>query len=197
MSGAGTAARWYSIRAVLDGDAAPRWASALAAWVRDTVGAPLPALGRAGSLCPFVPRALQLASLFACDSLTDDPGDIRRVIEAAKRDFPTTFPLRGEADNLKALIVAFPKLQPLLWPALKAARTTVKPDFIASGLTLSEFHDGSDDRSVHNHEVRIGRSPVPCIVIRRLQTHDALFLRSQPTLYPIFLRRMKHSASNG
>lgn len=187
---------WYSISAVLGGDPAPPWALALATWICGTMAVSLPALGRAGALCPFVPRALKLASLFTCDGKTDRPSDIQRVIETAAHNFSTTCPLKDEADHLKALIVAFPTLQRRHWPALKRARTAVKPAFIADGLTLSEFHDESDDRSVRNQRICIGRSPVPSIIIRRLQIHDEIFLRSQPTLYPIFLQRLKASLSN-
>lgn len=202
MSGAETSSEWYGMTALLAGGGGPTWAFTLAHWLRDTVAQPLPALGRAGALCPFVPRALELSSLFACDGRTGDGWtggvpDLVRAVQSAKGSFETTFPLAGEADNLKAVMVTFPGMPPEDWPALKVARTIVKPDFIAHGFTCSEFYPTNDDRSVHNPEVPIARSPVPCIIIRRLQTHDRIFLRSQPDLYPLYVRRMKERQDDG
>lgn len=202
MSRPGTPPKWYGMTALLTGDNGPPWAVELALWLRDTVAEPLPAVGRAGPLCPFVPRALELCTLFACDGRTSDGWgggvpDLVRAVRSAKDRFETEFPLTGEADNLKAVIVTFPGMPPVDWPALKAARTIVKPDLIAHGFTLSEFYPNNDDRSVHNSEVPIARSPVPCIIIRRLQIHDRIFLRSQPELYPLFLQRMGERPGNG
>ncbi|MGH7070230.1 MAG: DUF6875 domain-containing protein [Acetobacteraceae bacterium] len=196
MSGPGTRPRWYGISALLAGTPGPAWALELAVWLRDTVAQKLPALGREGALCPFVPRALELASLFTCDGRTGDGWsgsvpDLVRAVASARVRFGTEFVLAGEADNLQALIVAFPGLATANWLALKAARAIVKPDLIAQGLTCSEFYPDNEDRSVHNPEIPIARSPIPSIIIRRLQPHDRIFLRSQPDLYPIFLRRMK------
>lgn len=197
MRGTGVITNWHNISAILEGEAAPEWAKTIAHWIRYDVGEPVAGLGREGALCPFVPRALELGSLFTCDAGTAAPGAIRDVIETARSTFDGTFPLAGEADNLKALVIAFPRLARADWPALKAARTAVKADFIATGFTLSEFHDESDDRSVRNPEIRIGHAPIPCIVVRRLQVHDVIFLRSQPALYPIYLRRMQATHGNG
>lgn len=197
MSASAITTNWRSISAILDGEPAPEWAQTVAHWIRYTIGEPVAGLGREGALCPFVPRALELGSLFTCDAMTTAPRAVRGVIETAKGTFGSTFPLEGEADNLKALIIAFPHLPRSDWPTLKAARTAVKSHFIANGFTLSEFHDDSDDRSVRNPEIRIGHAPIPCIIVRRLQVHDVIFLRSQPALYPIYLRRMKASHGNG
>lgn len=188
---------WHSVTAVLAGEPAPPWVRVLATWIRDTIGAPLPPLGRVGALCPFVPRALELGSLFACEGVAENQDAIASAVEGARRGFADTFALEGEADNLKAVAVGFPKLARAKWLSLKAVRTLVKPDFIADGFTLSEFHDDSDDRSVRNSVVRIGGSPVACIVIRRLQIHDEIFLRSQPELYPIFCAQMKARRRDG
>lgn len=202
MSRQETSPKWYCMTDLLAGEDGPAWALELALWLRDTVAQPLPALGRAGALCPFVPRALELSTLFACDGRIDEHRprgvpDLVRAVRSARGRFEIEFPLSGEADNLKAVMVAFPGMPAEDCPALKAARAIVKPGFIAHGFTCSEFYPDNDDRSVHNPEVPIARSPVPCLIIRRLQTHDRIFLRSQPDLYPIFLRRMKERRHDG
>lgn len=202
MSGHAARPKWYPISALLAGMPGPTWGLELAVWLRDIVARPLPALGRAGALCPFVLRALELSSLFTCDGRAGDgwagdAADLVRAAESARDNFLIQYPLAGEADNLKAVMIAFPELPPANWPALKSARATVKPGIIAQGLTCSEFYPDNDDRSVHNTEIPIARSPVPCIIIRRLQSHDRIFLRSQPDLYPIFLRRAKKGDSDG
>ncbi|MGH7119470.1 MAG: DUF6875 domain-containing protein [Acetobacteraceae bacterium] len=202
MSELVTSPKWYAMTALLAGERGPDWAFELAVWLRDTVAQPLPALGRGGALCPFVPRALELSSLFACDGRTADGWtggvpDLVRAVQSARGCFDAKFPLTGEADNLKAVMVAFPGMRPDDWPRLKVVRAIVKPDFIALGFTCSEFYSNNDDRSVHNPDVPIARSPIPCIIIRRLQTHDRIFLRSQPALYPIYLRHVKERQDNG
>ena len=190
--------QWHSISDILAGAAAPHWAVGLAIWVRDTIGRPLPALGRQGALCPFVPQALTLSSLFACDGMAcDELEGLVAAVERATLRFTSDFPLQGEADRLKGLMVAFPNLQRERGRLLREVRTVVKPSLIAAGLTCGEFYEDNNDRSVRNSELRIAGSPVPCVIIRRLQSHDKIFLQSQPELYQIFLRSMNSSINDG
>lgn len=167
----------------------PLWAYETASWVADTVGAPSPALGRSGALCPFVPAALETGGLglLQCDLSDSEHVDqgVSFVRETAGRFERRAFsrPLK-EAVSM-SWIVVFPLLRDKA-SVLADICLAIKPLLLSRGLTCGEFYQENSDVSVRNDQVLIARSPWPCIAIRLSTPHDELFLRRRPDLHEIF-----------
>ncbi|WP_412077493.1 DUF6875 domain-containing protein [Streptomyces xanthophaeus] len=185
MTGLGTV---LDAARVLADPAAPAWAAETAAWIRDEVSGPAPALGRAGALCPYVPAALRRhhIELVECPLPPTDPGALDRWLLAGAAEFRADTARRPSAEALlRCLVVVHTGLagQEAL---LTGVRTRVKPLLLADGLTTGEFFPASPDTSVRNAEVPVARSPWPTLALRHSTPHDELFLAGQPELHRIF-----------
>ncbi|MCA6095649.1 hypothetical protein LE181_26250 [Streptomyces sp. SCA3-4] len=173
---------------VLDDPTAPAWAAETARWARDELGTPVPALGRPGTLCPYMPRALReerveltecgLPGVCATDLVTHLRRSAREFAEEAGRLAPAQALLSCRIVVYTALAVPD--------RVLTEVRRRVKPHLLAQGLTTGEFFPENNDRSVRNPTVPIARSPWPALVLRHSTPHDRIFLADQPDLYRVF-----------
>lgn len=157
--------------------------AALLVWLRRTVAAPEPRLGRSGPLCPFVPIALRQRLVFG--TTVESDADPVVVLEQHVRAFLATPPVPPDPTALnKTLLVVFPS--EVRGPSLTAAVREIKSGLIERGVTCGEFFPDSDDRSARGHQVRVARSPVPLVALRYLSSHDRLFLGAHEEYGPLF-----------
>lgn len=157
--------------------------AALLAWLRLTVAAPEPRLGRNGPLCPFVPIALRQRLVFA--TMVESDAAPVAVLEQHVRAFLAAPPVPPDPTALnKSLLVVFPS--EVRGPSLTAAVREIKSGLIKRGLTCGEFFPDSDDRSAREQKVQVARSPVPLVALRYLSSHDRLFLNAHEEYGPLF-----------
>jgi hypothetical protein len=152
----------------------------LRSWVTEYLCKPHQHLGRKGSVCPFVPRAIRRQTLrFAVVRLS--PSDRARHIEEAvlryKDVFFGLFDGAGEDRIYFSLLMVFPDV----WPEETASlidrtQKRLKPYFVRQGLMLGEFHSRNEAPGLHNPEFRPQQSPVPMLVIRHMVPGDIVFL---------------------
>jgi hypothetical protein len=172
-------------------------------WVETFLGRTHPQLGRPGPVCPFVPRALEMGTVWMRVEHVESPRI--ECIETAVRGYAKLFhtlpPLTGDTALLKAVLLIFPDIeQPEL---IDRAQESLKPLFIREGLMIGEFHATNDTPGLHNRNFRPLRSPYPMLAIRQLVSTDLPFLVRESDSVEVridfltsYLERMEHRAKS-
>jgi hypothetical protein len=150
-------------------------------WLRDFIGAPHPDLGRPGTICPFVPGALSMDTIWLSEVTDAEPtlDSIGEVIKEYRNVFLATEPCNPPESINKAFLVAFPTLvaRGAEGTALiDQVQRTLKPYFVEQGMMLGEFHALNDSPGLHNPEFRPLRSPVPMLAMRLMVASDLPFM---------------------
>lgn len=155
--------------------------SQLLKWLREFIGAPHPDLGRPGSICPFVPGALNMDTIWFAEVTDAEPtaDSIGEIIKEYRNVFLATEPSKAPESINKAFLVAFPTL------VARGAEGTalvdrvqhmLKPYFVDQGMMLGEFHALNDSPGLRNPEFRPLRSPVPMLAMRLMVESDLPFM---------------------
>jgi hypothetical protein len=163
------------------------------AWIRGFLGRPHPELGRPGLVCPFVPGALKIDSIYLTEMEEPNPTFERlsAIITGYRNVFPETEPKSGPEAMNKVFLVAFPGFGPEGTAVIEKVQSTLKKYFVDMGLLVGEFHSRNDNPGLHNIDFRPLRSPVPMLAIRHLVESDLAFLNRDfysPSLRAVYLR---------
>ena len=76
----------------------------------------------------------------------------------------------------------FPGISDADAPAfIDAVQARLKPQFVADGLMLGQFHALNNEPGLHNQEFRPLRSPIPLLAIRFMVDSDLPFLTESQT----------------
>lgn len=149
-------------------------------WITNVVAKPHTDLGRQGSVCPFLPRALKAESLFFHELHIDgntSNDEIDEMIQEYADVFVNTAPASGKARLNKAIVLIFPNLADEdAIQLIEETQRRLKPFFVGRGLMLGEFHKNHQGEGIRNPLFRPLQSPVPLLVIRHLIPSDLLFL---------------------
>lgn len=165
----------------------------IAAWVRDYLCQPHPALGRDGPMCPFVPKALQKRLLVGTVHRHVDGPDLDAIMTSLVREmerFIEMEPVSGNEAQYKSLMVLFPNLpEGAAYRVIEEAQAALQPRFVPNGLMVGEFHGAPPDkRGLWNSDFKPLWSPVPMLVIRHMVPTDVLFLKDDPQLFREYSR---------
>ncbi len=175
-------------------------------WMRDFLCQPHPDLGRTGPVCPFMPIAMKLDSLFlTCIHLKSDaaPEHVGKIASQYRDVFLHQEPRYGDESVNKALLMLFPDIDEAAVPELiDGVQATLKKDFTRCGLMLGEFHAKNQTPGLRSDKIRPLRSPIPMLVIRHMVETDLPFLsRPRDTagarvgFLRAYLRRLGQSVS--
>ena len=152
---------------------------AVADWIKTFVARPDDRLGRAGSVCPFVPAALERGTLWLVPAHAADPG-VADVVELV-REYETVLlnaqPVDGEGADFKSICLVFADLAPdrakgFLDGILADIGTT---SYVDEGLVLGEFYEGNEGTAIYNASFRPFTSPVPFLLMRLAVISDWKF----------------------
>lgn len=148
-------------------------------WVENFLAKPHPVLGRPGAVCPFVPRALK-ENTIRLKVIETDPPDrktIKNTVAQMRDVFLNLEPKTGELSVYKAFLLVFPDVTHTQAPSfIDEIQKELKPDFVAEGLMLGEFHQFNRTPGLHNLEFFPLRSPLPMLAIRQMVESDIVFL---------------------
>jgi hypothetical protein len=181
----------------IDRDCSPTSSEArVLKWLREFIGRPHPQLGRSGTICPFVPAALDLNNIWITEIAARTPSveSITSIITHYRNAFLETEPTQGVEMMTKAFLVAFPWLSangPEGTAIIDQVQYRLKPHFVEKGMMLGEFHATNDSPGLRNPDFRPLRSPIPMLVIRHMVESDLPFMtraRYTPKERSIFLR---------
>lgn len=168
----------------------------IAAWIRRFLASGHPDLGRHGTVCPFVPIALELNTIWMAEveDATASFESISAIITEYRNIFLSTEPTTGPEAINKAFLVVFPSLAangPEGAAVIDKVQASLKKYFVDMGLMLGEFHAANESPGLRNPDFRPLRSPIPMLAIRHMVESDLPFLIRKlyaPQMRSSFLR---------
>src|SRR5437660_563722 len=138
-------------------------------WAQNYLARPHAQLGRPGPVCPFVPRALQLTTIWMAVARPQEPtaDGIKTMIAAYRNVFLELEPITGEDSPYKAILIIFPEVRSEDAQGLiDQVQRELKPFFVEQGLMIGEFHELNVTPGLHNPTFYPLRSPYPILAIR-------------------------------
>jgi hypothetical protein len=143
---------------------------AVAGWITTFVVKPHKDLGRAGTVCPFVPGSLDRNVLWLAPEQIaglSEP-DVVELVSGYKRLFLQTQPTGGDDAGYKVIVVVFTDL-----PADRAQgvfddvlQHLAVPSYADDGILFGPYYQGHEGTAVYNSRFRQFQSPVPFLFVR-------------------------------
>lgn len=147
-------------------------------WIRGFLARPHPQLGRPGLVCPFVPTALALDTIWMAEVPEASPSfeRISAIITEYRNVFLEMEPTSGPEAMEKVFLVVFPSLGANGSDVIDKVHASLKRYFVEIGLLVGEFHAANEGPGLRNPDFRPLRCPVPMLAIRHLVESDLPFL---------------------
>ena len=166
---------------------------AVGQWITSFVAQPHPDLGRDGPVCPFVPRALELGTLWLAPERVRDRsmGEVVELVEDYQRLFLNAQPTDGDDAKYKSFVVVFTDL-----PETDASQffgevleCVAIPSYVKDGFMMGGFHEGNEGTTIYNTGFRPFTSPVPFLLMRQAVVSDWKFFLDNPVRLDLWARR--------
>jgi hypothetical protein len=154
---------------------------AILLWIRTFLARPHPELGRHGTVCPFVPVAMAMDTIWLAEVDEAEPSfeHISEIITDYRNVFLEMEPKTGPEAMNKSVLVIFPSLQRNGSDGaavIDRVQASLKKYFVEVGLMLGEFHATNQSQGLRNPNFRPLRSPIPMLAIRHMVESDLPFL---------------------
>jgi hypothetical protein len=171
---------------------------AIADWIKTFVVKPHKDLGRAGTVCPFVPGSLERKVLWLAPEQIADWGepDVIELVSGYKRRFLETPPTGGDDADYKVIVVVFTDL-----PADRAQgvfddvlQHLAVPSYADDGILFGPYYEGNEATAIYNSSFRPFQSPVPFLFVRPGVISDWKFFLDNDELLNLWARRFGESA---
>lgn len=167
---------------------------AVATWIETFVAKPAKDLGRAGPVCPFVPRALERRTLWLAPERIADhrAADVVQLIDAYKRLLLSAKPIDGDDAHSKAIVVVFSDLS-----AERAAdylgdvriQDLKRRAYAEDGVVMGEFHPRNEGSAIRNPSFHPFKAPVPFLLMRQAVVSDWMFFLDNEEWLSLWARR--------
>ncbi|WP_189304400.1 DUF6875 domain-containing protein [Streptomyces cinerochromogenes] len=148
-------------------------------------------VGRPGAVCPFVAPALRAGTLRLEQWPVNAQIGVAGLVSLV-RDMVAVFESAqwvSRNRTLHALVVVLDGLPTDRLGVTDEAHRQVKPELVAKGLMLGQFHAQCEERAARNPSFRVSRSPVPMLALRHMAVHDVLFLDGDSTSFTAYDQR--------
>jgi len=171
----------------------------IADWIKSFVVKPHKDLGRAGTVCPFVPGSLERKTLWlAPEQIANRNGpEVVELMSGYKRLLLDTRPTEGEDYVYNVIVVVFTDL-----PAERAqgvfddvqAQLAV-PSYVEDGILFGPYYEGNEGTALYNSSFRPFQSPVPFLFVRHGVTGDWKFFLDDAKWLNLWARRYGESGA--
>jgi hypothetical protein len=143
---------------------------AVAVWIKTFVVKPHEDLGRAGTVCPFVPVSLERKALWLAPEQVAD-GDVPEVVELMsgyRRLLLDTRPTEGDDVIYNVIVVVFTDLSADRAQGVFAEvlQHLGLPSYMEDGILFGPYYEGNKGTAVYNSSFRPFQSPVPFLFVR-------------------------------
>ena len=171
---------------------------AVADWIKTFVVKPHKDLGRAGTVCPFVPGSLERKVLWLAPEQIADRAepDAIELVSGYKRLFLETQPTGGDDADYKVIVVVFTEL-----PADRAQgvfddvlQHLALPSHANDGILFGSYYQGNEGTAIYNSTFRPFQSPVPFLFVRQGVISDWKFFLDDEEWVDLWARRFGESA---
>jgi hypothetical protein len=172
---------------------------AVSQWIRDFVARPHQDLGRAGTVCPFVPGSLERRTLWLAAEHVAELGvaEVVALMDDYKRLFLQVAPADSDDAIYKTIIVVFPDL-----PAERAGALfdgvldqLAESSYEQDGILFGPFYDGNEGTALYNPDFRPFQSPVPFLFVRHTVLSDWKFFLDDDALLERWARHFGPSGT--
>jgi hypothetical protein len=171
----------------------------IADWIKTFVVKPHKDLGRAGTVCPFVPGSLERKVLWLAPERIAERGvpDVVELGNGYKRLFLDTQPTGGDDADYKVIVVVFTDL-----PADRAQgvfddvlQHLALPSYADDGILFGPYYEGNEATAIYNSTFRPFQSPVPFLFVRQGVISDWKFFLDDDEWLNLWARRSGESAT--
>lgn len=172
---------------------------AVADWITTFVIKPHKDLGRAGTVCPFVPGSLERKVLWLAPEQIADRGepDVVELVSGYKRLLLETQPTGGDDANYKVIVVVFTDL-----PTDRAQgvfddvlQHLAVPSYADDGILFGPYYKGNKGTAIYNPRFRPFQSPVPFLFVRQGVISDWKFFLDNDNWLNLWARRYGEPAT--
>jgi hypothetical protein len=172
---------------------------AVAEWIKTFVVKPHKDLGRAGTVCPFVPGSLERKTLWlAPEQIGDrDVPDVVELMSGYKRLLLDTRPAEGDDVIYNVIVVVFTDL-----PADRAQGVfddvlehLAVPSYVEDGILFGPYYEGNKGTAIYNSSFRPFQSPVPFLFVRHGVTSDWKFFLDDGEWFDLWAHRYGESGT--
>lgn len=140
-------------------------------WIETFVAKPHGDLGRAGSVCPFVPRALERKTLWLAPERIagGSVADVVQLVCGYRKLFLAAPPVDGEDAIYKSFVIVFSDLSGNHAENLfrDVLQHHAAPAYEQDGLVLGGFYPRNEGAAIYNPGFGPFRSPTPFLLMRR------------------------------
>lgn len=162
-------------------DSASAALRATAAWVRDFLAQGHRSIGRSGTVCPYVPQALELDSirLAAIRGSRPSVAEVDALVDSCREYLRGDSPESGQRrlDLFRAVLVVFVDVTAEdASDVVDASQWRLKPAVVRDGLMIGEFHARNRTPGLHAPDFFPLRSPHPLLALRWMVESDVVFL---------------------
>lgn len=171
---------------------------AVADWIKTFVARPHKDLGRAGTVCPFVPGALERKTVWLAPEQVAGRSapDVIQLINGYKSLFLGLDPVEGDDANYKSIVVVFTDLAADRAKAFfdDLLQRLGVPSYAKDGLVLGGFYEGNEGSAIYNANFRPFTPPVPFLLVRLANISDWKFFLDNEEWLNVWARRFGESA---
>ncbi len=172
---------------------------AVAEWIKTFVVKPHKDLGRAGTVCPFVPGSLERKTLWlAPEQIADrDVPEVVELMSGYERLLLDNRPTDGDDVIYNVIVVVFSDL-----PADRAQAVfddvlnhLAVPSYVEDGILFGPYYEGNQGTAIYNSSFRPFQSPVPFLFVRHGVTSDWKFFLDDEEWLNLWARRFGESGA--
>lgn len=166
----------------------------VADWIKSYVLRPHEELiGRAGTVCPFLPVSVERKSLWLAPEQIADGGAARVVelMNGYRRRLLEAEPIDGDGVDYNVIAVVFTDL-----PADRAQdvfagvfEELAVPSYIEDGVLFGPYYEGNEVTAIYNSNFRPFESPVPFLFVRHGVVSDWKFFLDDDSWLKLWAER--------
>jgi hypothetical protein len=170
----------------------------VADWIKTFVVKPHKNLGRAGTVCPFVPGSLERKTLWlAPEQIADlDVPEVAELMSGYKGLLLDTRPNEGDV-IYNVIVVVFTDLSADRAQGVfdDVLMHLAVPSYVEDGILFGPYYEGNKGTAIYNSSFRPFQSPVPFLFVRHGVTGDwKFFLEEDEEWLNLWARRYGESA---
>ena len=171
---------------------------AVADWIKTFVVRPHKDLGRAGTVCPFVPGSLQRKTLWLAGEQIADRGvsEVVELMSGYKRLLLDTRPTEGNDVIYNVIVVVFTDLSADRAKGVfdDVLKQLAVPSYVEDGVLFGPYYEGNQGTAIYNSSFRPFQSPVPFLFVRHGVAGDWKFFLDDEDWLNLWARRYGESA---
>jgi hypothetical protein len=166
---------------------------AVADWIKTFVVKPHTDLGRAGTVCPFVPGSLERKTLWlAPEQIADrDVPEVVELMDGYKRLLLDTRPTDGDDVIYNVIVVVFSDLPADRAQGVfdKVLKHVAVASYAEDGILFGPYYEGNEGTAIYNSSFRPFQSPVPFLFVRHGVTGDWKFFLDDEEWFKLWAQR--------